>query len=173
VFDVAPDFWSVDEFDRIADSFQYEVAPDWKAPLGLPPESFSSVIRGDEIHVTNGLRIRDAAFNFVPDDDPDAGGWGGVIATVPFTLTGRELRFEAPLAALGDDDGYFAYRLFTTEYGLTVDEVESRLPPPGEDPGPSPAPIPLPPALSAALATTLLWVAGRLVLRRTDLFRPC
>jgi hypothetical protein len=91
-----------------------------------------------------------------PDDDPDAGGWGRVIATVPFTLTGRELRFEAPLAALGDDDGYFAYRLFTTEYGLTVDELESRLLPPGEDPDPDPTPIPLPPALPTAALTTLL-----------------
>jgi hypothetical protein len=155
-FDGVPDFWSMDEFDRLADSFQYEIAPAWNAPLGLPPESLSSVVRGDEIHVANGLRVRDAAFNFAPDDDPDAGGWGRVIATVPFTLTGRELRFEAPLAALGDDDGYFAYRLFTTEYGLTVDELESRLLPPGEDPDPDPTPIPLPPALPTAALTTLL-----------------
>ena len=40
-FDAPPDFWTVDEFGRLADSFQYEIAPDYNAPLGLPPESLS------------------------------------------------------------------------------------------------------------------------------------
>ena len=160
-FDARPDLRTVDEFDRVADSFQYEISPDHKAPLGLPPESLSSVIRGDEIRLAGALRIRDAAFDFPPDPDPAAGDWGRITAAVPFTLTDRTLRFEAPLAALGDDDGFFAYRLFTTDYGLTTDEVESRLLPPGEDPDPPPTAIPLPPALSAALIATLLLLVVR------------
>ena len=160
-FDAPPDLWTLDEFDRIADSFQYEISPDHNAPLGLPPESLSSVIRGDEIHLADTLRIREVDFAN-PDPDPAAGGWGRVTAAVPFTLSGRTLRFEAPLAALGDDDGYFAYRLFTTEYGLTTDQVELRLLPPGQDPDPPPTAIPLPAAIPAALMSATLLLASRL-----------
>lgn len=168
-FDTAPDLWTVDEFGRIADSFQYEVDGDWRAPIGLPPGGLDAIVRGDEIHVADALRIRDTGFVTGPDPDPVAGGWGEIIVEVPFELGGRELRFEAPLAALGDDDGYFAYRLFTTEFGLTVDTVEARLFPPGEgpgeepgeEPGPTPNPIPLPPAAAAALVATAVVAAGR------------
>jgi hypothetical protein len=166
-FDAAPDLRTVDEFGRVKDSFQYEIDDNWNAPLGLPPQGLDSVVRGDEIHVANALRIRDARFGITPDPDPDAGGWGAVKATVPFTLDGTELRFEAPLAAIGDDDGYFAYRLFTTEYGLTTSEVESRVLPPGE---PGPKLIPLPPAAwSAAAAAAMLATAhfSRRIARRT------
>jgi hypothetical protein len=158
-FDARPDLWTMDEFGRPKDSFQYEIDDDWNAPAGLPPEGLDSVVRGDEVHVANALRVRDAGFNTTPDPDPAAGGWGGVRDEVPLQWEGNELRFEAPLGALGDDDGYFAYRLFTTEYGLTVSEVESRLLPPGApgpnpEPGPGPAPVPLPPAAAAAIAAT-------------------
>jgi hypothetical protein len=156
-FDAVPDFHTVDEFDRVADSFQYEISPDPRAPVGLPPESLSSVIRGDEIRLDGTLRIRVVDFA-APDPDPAAGGWGRITAAVPFSLSDRILRFEAPLAALGDDDGHFAYRLFTTEYGVTTGEVESRLLPSD----PTPAPIPLPPAFPAAAATALLLGACQL-----------
>jgi hypothetical protein len=169
VFDARPDFWTVDEFDRVADSFQYEIDDDWKAPPGLPAEGLDTVVRGDEIRIADALRVRDATFGAEPDPDPSSGGWGQVRAEVPFELDGSELRFSVPLAALGDDDGYFAYRLFTTEYGLTTSEVESRLLPPGVEPipgpGQEPAPIPLPPAAPGAVVTLALlggaWAARR------------
>jgi hypothetical protein len=158
-FDARPDLFTMDEFGRLKDSFQYEIDDDWNAPVGLPPEGLDSVIRGDEVHIAHALRVRDARFNTTPDPDPAAGGWGAVRDEVPLQWEGNELRFEAPLGALGDDDGYFAYRLFTTEYGLTVSQVESRLLPPGQpgpnpDPGPRPAPVPLPSSAAAAIAAT-------------------
>jgi len=165
-FDAAPDLWTLDEFGRVADSFQYEIDDNWNAPLGLPPQGLDSVVRGDEIHIANALRIRDARFGITPDPDPNAGGWGAVKATVPFSLDGSELRFEAPLAAIGDDDGYFAYRLFTTEYGLTTSAIESRLLPPGEPgPGPGPTPIPLPPAVWAGAAAAAMLAAAHVARR--------
>jgi hypothetical protein len=165
LFDARPDLWTMDEFGRLKDSFQYEIDDDWRAAPGLPPEGLDSVIRGDEVHVANALRVRDARFGTTPDPDPDAGGWGAVRDEVAMNWNGNELRFAAPLGALGDDDGYFAYRLFTTEYGLTVSEVEARLLPPGEpgpgtDPGPRPAPMPLPPAAAAAALTAAIFCAG-------------
>ena len=174
VFDEAPDFWTVDEFGRVADSFQYEIDGDWNAPVGLPAEGLDAVVRGEEIRVADVLRIREAGLNIQPDPDPVAGGWGAVRAEVPFQLDGAELSFSADLSALGDDgDGYFAYRLFTTEFGLTISEVESRLlpsdeePPPGPGPGPGPGPdpVPLPAPLHAAAATGVLLGAGWLVRR--------
>lgn len=159
-FDASPDFWTTDEFGRAADSFQYEIDDDWRAPLGLPPEGLDAVVRGDEIRVADALRIRAAGMTDEPDPDPVAGGWGAVSAEVPFQLSGSELRFEAPLSALRDGDGYFAYRLFTTEYGLTTSEVESRLIPPD---GPTPLPIPLPPASSGAAVALIVLAMVRLL----------
>lgn len=159
-FDARPDFWTTDEFGRIADSFQYEIDEDWRALPGLPPEGLDAVVRGDEIRVADALRIRAAGLTEQPDPDPVAGGWGAVSAEVPFHLSGRELWFEAPLSAIGDEDGYFAYRLFTTEYGLTTSEVESHVVPPDE---PGPSPIPLPPASSGAIVAVIALLALRLV----------
>jgi hypothetical protein len=170
-FDAPPDFRTVDALGRVADSFQYEIDGDWHAPLGLPPEGLDAVVRGDEIHAAGALRIRTAGFDVPPDPDPIAGGWGLVRATVPFDLDGNVLRFEAGLKDIGDDgDGYFAYRVFTTEYGLTTSEVESRLLPPGEEPTPGPVTVPLPPAAQAAAAAVALLAAASVVTRRR-LFR--
>ena len=166
VFDESPDFWTLDEFGRVADSFQYEIDADWAAPVGLPAEGLEAVVRGEEIRVADTLRIRDAGLTVTPDSDPVAGGWGAVRAEVPFELDGAELTFTAHLSHLGDDgDGYFAYRLFTTEFGLTTSEIESRLLPPGQEPGPGPVPIPLPASLHATAITAALlgclWLARR------------
>lgn len=168
----SPDFWTLDEFGRVADSFQYEIDGNWEAEVGLPPEGLDAVVRGDEIHAAEGLRIRDANFGVTPDTDPIAGGWGGVRAEVPFQLDETWLTFEASLADIGDEgDGYFAYRVFTTEYGLTTSRVETRLLPPGEEPGPipgpgpGPVPVPLPAPLHAAVVAVLVLGAGRVVRR--------
>lgn len=173
-FDEQPDFWTKDEFGRLADSFQYEVDGDWQAPLGLPPEGLDAVVRGDEIHVADALRIRDAGFDMRADGDPNSGGWGDVRATVPFNLDGTRLSFEASLADLGDDgDGYFAYRVFTTEFGLTTSELEMRLLPPGElppgqepPPGPGTTPIPLPGPLKGVAVTAAVLGVGWVLRQR-------
>ena len=166
-FDGRPDFQTVDEFGRVADSFQYEIDGDWRAPLGLPPEGLDAVVRGDEIRVAGGLRVRDATFDAPGEPDPNAGGWGRVRAVLPFELDDTVLRFQAGLNTIGDDgDGFFAYRVFTTDYGLTTSQVESRLLPPGEEPTPGPVPVPLPGPLAATVvAVVVLGVARTLGLR--------
>ena len=162
--DGRPDFQTVDEFDRVADSFQYEIDGDWRAPLGLPPEGLDAVVRGEEIRVAGGLRVRDASFDGPVDPDPLAGGWGRVRAVLPFELDDTVVRFEAALKTIGDDgDGFFAYRVFTTEFGLTTSQVESRLLPPGEEPTPGPVPIPLPAPIAATVAAVVLLGAAKAV----------
>jgi hypothetical protein len=115
-FNQPPDFLTVDEFGRRANSFQYEVAGDWTGASGDRALVLTSVVRGDEIPLADALRIRSADFSR-PDPDPASGGWGPVLGTVPFELTGNTLTFDAPLALLGDDDGVFAYTVFASNFG--------------------------------------------------------
>jgi hypothetical protein len=125
-FDARPDFQTVDEHGRVADSFQYEIDANGPASKELPVNFIDAVVRGDEIRVANALRVR-GGWGDTPDPDPVAGGWGPVRTTVPFNLDGGHLSFEVPLSALGDGaaDGIFSYRVFTTDFGLTSSEVES------------------------------------------------
>ena len=160
-FDAAPDLFTRDEFGRLADSFQYEIDADGPVSRDLPVGPVEAVIRGDEISVANALRVRAAGEGVEPDPDPDAGGWGPVRAAVPFQLDGPSLSFDVPLDALGDDDGTFAYRLFTVEFGSTVDQVEGVA-------GASAA-VPLPPAAWAASATVGLFGLITFVRRRLSL----
>ena len=93
---------------------------------------------------------------------------------MPFDLDGTVLRLEAGLKDIGDDgDGYFAYRVFTTEYGLTTSEVESRLLPPGEGPAPGPTPVPLPPPLEAAAVAVATLCVAYLLAGRNRIRRAC
>jgi hypothetical protein len=123
-FDARPDFRSVDEFDRLANSFQYEIDADATAlPGDLSLRGVDAVVRGDEIRFADALRIRSGIARGEIDPDPAAGAWGPVRATVPFQLEGERLSFEVPLSAIADDDGRFAYRVFSTEFGLTTSEI--------------------------------------------------
>ena len=149
LFDAAPDLFTRDEFDRPADSFQYEIDADGPVSAEFPVGSIEAVIRGDEIPFADALRVRAAGDGVEPDPDPVAGGWGRVRAEVPFDLDGPRLTFDVPLEALGDDDGRFAYRLFTVDFGTTVDQVEGVV-------GAGAPPIPLPPAFWPACVTTAL-----------------
>lgn len=159
--DAAPDFYTLDEFGRVADSFQYEI--DGDGPTGDDPEfpvgDVEAVIRGDEIHVADALRVRSFGPDVEPDPDPIAGGWGPVVATVPFNLDGSVIDFEVPLDALGGAaaDGVFSYRVFTTDFGLTTSKVEATV---GVNV------IPLPPGAWGALATGVGFAAVRLIRRR-------
>jgi hypothetical protein len=156
-FDSPPDLFTRDEFGRLADSFQYEIDADGPDLPEAPVGPVEAVVRGDEIYAANALRVRAAGEGVEPDPDPVAGGWGRVRDSVPFNLDGPNLSFSVPLQALGDDDGVFSYRLFTVEFGLTVDEVD------GVVNARPPAPVPLPPAAPAAAATLVAaWGLSRL-----------
>ncbi|MGV0104055.1 hypothetical protein [Nostoc sp. DSM 114167] len=117
-FNRVPDFFTVDEFDRQADSFQYYIDPSGELPIFRPPSAYSnlsSIIRGEEIHVAGDVRIRDV-FSVGPSE-PNSGGWGNIRGSVPYSLDGTVLKFSAPLQFIGDSDGLFSYRLELYEFG--------------------------------------------------------
>ncbi len=117
-FNKAPDFFTVDEFDRQADSFQYFIDPSGELPIFRPPSAYSnlsSIIRGEEIHVSGDVRIRDV-FSVDPSE-PNSGGWGKIRGSAPYSLDGTVLKFSAPLQFIGDSDGLFSYRLELYEFG--------------------------------------------------------
>jgi len=121
-FNRQPDFQTVDEFGRQADSFQYYIVGDPTLPY---PDKYDAIIRGAEIDLTsNLLPIRNAV---PPDTDPAASGWGSLRAVVPFQLDRNVLTFSTSLADISDHsvDGHFSYELLLTQYGATSDLVQS------------------------------------------------
>jgi hypothetical protein len=119
-FNRHPDFRTVDEYGRPADTFQYFIVGDEAASY---PENFDAIIRGVEVQAKPRLLpIRDSS---PADPDPRSGGWGAIRATVPLGLHGRVLTFSAPLGALSDHstDGRFTYVLETYAFGSLVDTI--------------------------------------------------
>jgi hypothetical protein len=113
VFNRSPDFFRTDELGRQADSFQYFVGSD----VPVEPPLLDSIIRGEEIHSTGLIPIRNA---FPPDPTPGSGGWGTIRGEVPFTLHGPVLSFSAPLSLLTDRTGLsvLPYILEAYEFGI-------------------------------------------------------
>lgn len=108
-FSHIPDFSTLDQYGRQADSFQFYLhAPESE------PELFDGLIRGEEIHVNGDLRVRDR----LGDGGPDACGWGPLRGAVPFRREGATLTWSLPLAWLADDDGAFHYEIAVAEYGV-------------------------------------------------------
>ena len=129
-FNQAPDFQS--------NAFQYEVDAAW-AGMDGPPLDFNSittVIRGSEIAAANALPIRDRD----GDGGAGAGGWGPIRDLVPFTVQDNKLTFTTDLSDIGDSDGVFRYRLFTTDSGNVTSDVRG-------------VAIPLPPGVAAGFFT--------------------
>jgi hypothetical protein len=120
-FSRAPDFTTLDSDGRRADSFQYEIAPDFTSISQASFENITAIVRGDEI-TRHLLPIR-AGINDGVDPSLASGGWGPVRATVPYSLHDDTLSFLAPLTDLDALDGVFAYRVFTTQFGDTVSLV--------------------------------------------------
>jgi hypothetical protein len=118
-FNRAPDLFTADSFGRQADAFQYWIFYD-NDPFQRPNNT-DALVRGAEIHVAGDLRVRDSWPPAV--GEATSGGWGQIRATVPFTLTGEILWFTADLGDIGDDDGRFAYRLETYQFGALTDAV--------------------------------------------------
>jgi len=119
-FNRAPDFFTTDERDRQADSFQYFIEADGGFPIFRGTDSYYSnleaIIRGGEIHLGGDVRIRNA---WPPDPDMSVrwGGWGSIRGSVPYTLSGNVFSLLVPLQLIGDSDGKFSYRLEWYEYG--------------------------------------------------------
>ncbi|MCC5660489.1 hypothetical protein LC608_26625 [Nostoc sp. XA010] len=126
-FNRVPDFFTLDQAGRQADSFQYYVEADGEFPIfrGSPFYSeLESIIRGEEINVAGDIRIRDV-FSVGPLE-PNSGGWGKIRGSVPYSLDGTVLKFSAPLQFIGDSDGLFSYQLLLTEFGGSSDSVENK-----------------------------------------------
>ena len=118
-FNRAPDFFTTDEYDRQADSFQYYIDADGGFPIfkgtDIYYSNLESLIRGEEIHLAGDVRIRNA---LPPDPDlSSSGGWGSIRGSVPYTLSGNVFSLLVPLELIGDTDGKFSYQLLWTEYG--------------------------------------------------------
>jgi len=139
-FNHAPDFYTLDSAGRVQDSFQYFINPNWSGnthDLQLNYGQFSDVVRGDEIHTSGKLLIRDATPPANPD--PNSGGWGPVVATLPFQVTGNSLTFMATFSDLRAPNGTFSYEVYTTHFGGTVSNLQSWA-------------VPMPPAAWSGLA---------------------
>ncbi len=123
-FSQRPDFFATDEYGRAANSFQYFVG---HSP-SVYPEDLSSVIRGEEVHFTNGLVVVRSA---LPEAEGTAqsGGWGAVRGQVPFRLNGYRLRFSVPASLLTDqaDGSALHYVLESYEFGGLVSRIEGTI----------------------------------------------
>lgn len=134
-FDRAPDFVTTDLYGRQKDSFQYFVDSQVKGNL-FAPNPDVTIVRAEEIHAADALRIRDSVGD---DTGATSGGWGPIRATVPFTVSGDTVQFTASWDALGQAGTHFRYGLESYEFGSMNDE-RVRL-------------IPLPPAFWAGGVT--------------------
>ena len=114
-FNRIPDFYTVDEFGRTADSFQYFIDFDSK-PIWQGANFAETVIRGSEIYAYDQIPFRDEVGD---SSDPTSGGWGEIRALVPYQLDGTLLTFTATFEEIGDFDGQFSYALYWGEHGGT------------------------------------------------------
>ena len=124
-FNENPDFTTLDAYGRPQDSFQIYIAFN---PATVNPSNSQAadvIVRGDEIHLADAIRIRDAR---PPVADPNAGGWGALRGVVPYQLhqeangTAR-LTFDAPFSLLGIV-GQFGWVVQTTNFGALVNQLQ-------------------------------------------------
>lgn len=124
-FDRAPDLFTIDEFERQADNFQYWT--DSEAPNAIErtyaglrgeiPLGTQTVISSREIPFLNQMEI------IWPQADSytgprDRGSWGSIEGHSAYHLFGDSLlAFTVPLSLLHDTDGRFYYTFETYEYG--------------------------------------------------------
>jgi hypothetical protein len=130
-FNRVPDFFTTDEYDRQADSFQYFIDADGGFPIfrgtDIYYSNLESIIRGEEIHLGGDVRIRNA---LPPDPDmSSSGGWGSIRGSVPYTLSGNVLSLLVPLELSGDTDGKFSYELMWLEYGALQGYIDAEIVP--------------------------------------------
>jgi hypothetical protein len=146
-FDQHPSFVAIDSGQLKA--FQYEIdvnSNDPSTPIVF--DQIDTIIRGAEIWEGQGIPVRERDGN----GGAHSGGWGPVRTMLPFSVDQETntLTFSAPLTALGDTDGKFRYRLFTTDNGGLTSDIQA-------------AAIPLPlAATSGAALMAGTCAAGRL-----------
>ncbi|HSV14833.1 MAG TPA: hypothetical protein VLI90_11270 [Tepidisphaeraceae bacterium] len=149
VFNQKPDLHSVDSDGRAINSFQIEFAGD-HALDGLPyPQNLTAVIRGEEIHIADAVRIRAP----IGDGGPNSGGWGPVIDSEPFTVDQNKVSFSTSIEDLGLRGRTFNYSVYSLESGslTAIEEVHV---------------VPLPPAVEMFVpAGLILMIAARLHVR--------
>jgi len=120
-FNETPNFTTLDSNGRPQDSFQIFIAFNPATPNPANPQSADVLIRGDEIHIANAIRIRDAR---PPVADPNAGGWGAIRGVVPYHVRTEPnhmalLTFSAPFSLLGIT-GQFGWIVETYNFGTTA-----------------------------------------------------
>jgi hypothetical protein len=126
LFSEPPDFLTLDTNGAPRHAFQYEIDGDWTwGQDSFAFDRIDSVVRGIEIHEEGDLRIRDTR----PSSDPDAGGWGRILASVPIELQGNELTFTVQKSLIDDSNGKFQYRLFALENGEMTKLIEKTIVP--------------------------------------------
>ena len=109
-FNVAPDFFIVDEYGRQLYEFQHYVHYEIPFDYG----GFSVLVRGGEIHINSDIPIRDR----YGEGGPNSGGWGPIRDVVPYLLDDRTITFSVPASVIGDPDGIISYRLQLCQYGI-------------------------------------------------------
>ena len=120
-FDQKPNFSASDSLGRQADSFQVEF--DGKFDGGNAPfteDDDTAVVRGEEIHLADALRVRSPVGN----GGSGSGGWGPILTTVPFTVTGDTVAFSVPTADLGWSGGDYRYTVSSYSYGTETASAE-------------------------------------------------
>ena len=125
-FNQVPDFYKIDSDGIQAESFQIEF--DGVATPGASfPQDLTAVVRGDEIHVANAIRVRSPNGN----GGANSGGWGPIVGTVPFSLTGKTVAFSVPAKELGWTGGAWSADIFSLASGtLTAERQVSSVPAP-------------------------------------------
>jgi len=124
-FDRAPDFFTLDEFERPADQFQFwtdtvsldPIQSTYAGILGTGPLGTQMMVTTTAIPVNNQLSY--VWPQLITDPGPkDPGGWGSIEAYAGYTLVGDTVSFDVPLALLRAPDGHFNYAFQTARYGL-------------------------------------------------------
>ena len=126
-FNAAPNFYAVAADGTPANSFQVEFSRAPDPAVGLP-DDLTAVVRGDEIHTANAVRVRS------PNGDGGAGsgGWGPVVGEVPFTVTGDTVAFSVAAKDLGwNGSGAWSANIISLDNGtLTAQRSVSSVPAP-------------------------------------------
>ena len=123
-FDSVPDFLTTDLYGRQKDSFQYFVDSRVDGDVFAPNPNVT-IVRAEEIHAADALRIRDSMGD---DTGATSGGWGPIRAAVPFTISGDTVSFTASWEQLGQTSTRFRYGLESYEFGTMNDERVKLIP---------------------------------------------